>query len=117
MVKFADVGYIFLIYFVCAIGLAILVDKIFGKFDPVKYEKESDLRIVLELLLAIWFFSLTCYAVRELVQTIPYPFDGVEGHVHKEMKELGGIWVFSAVFFITCTNMTERVKHFYNKFV
>jgi hypothetical protein len=116
-VKFADVGYIFVIYFVCAIGLAMLVDKIFGKFDPAKYEKDSDLRLVLELLLAIWFFGIASYGMRELVHVIPYPFDNIEGHIHKEMKELLSTWIFSIVFFITCSNMSDRVKHIYNKFM
>ena len=114
-VKMIDVGYIFVIYFVCAIGLAMLVDKIFGTFKPENYNKESNLRITLELLLSIMIFGILCYMMRELINIIPYPLNNVEGHAHKDMKELSSPWIFGVVFFFSCSNMSDRVKHFYKR--
>ena len=51
-IKMLDIGYIFAIYFIIAISLSMLIDKIMGRFDPALYKDVSDLKIMLELLIS-----------------------------------------------------------------
>lgn len=115
-IKMLDIGYIFLIYFTLAVGLSMFVDKMLGKFNPDAYKTVPNWQIMFELFLAFWMYGIACYIIRNLVELIPFPLDGYHGFQHKKVKELSSAWVFGFVFLTCSSNMSDRLKYFYNRY-
>jgi hypothetical protein len=116
-IKMLDIGYIFAIYFIIAISLAIIIDKIMGPFDPTLYKDIPNWKIMLELLFAFWMYGVACYIIRNVVELIPFPLDGYGGFKHKKVKELGSAWVFGFVFLTCSSYMSERLRYFYRRYM
>lgn len=93
-IKLLDIGYITIIYFIAALISCILMDKFFGEFDQAKEEKKNLTQIITELLVYMWFLGIVMYIVRNLVELVPFPLEGIYGFQHKRVKELGNAYVF-----------------------
>jgi len=113
-IKILDIGYITVIYVVFSIVIASFVDNIIGKFDEKKESKKPIWRILIEMILAIWFYGVLIYIVRNLVELIPFPLNGYEGFEHKRVKELGNATVFTFTFLIFCDYFKSKISFFYN---
>ena len=87
-IKLLDIGYVTVLYFVIGFALAVLTDRILGKFDATEAEKKSTSRVVLELLLHMWVYGLLVYFVRNIVQHTPSPFHNVWCFDHTKVKEM-----------------------------
>ncbi len=100
-IKIIDICYLTVIYFLIGIFIAKLIDKIIGKFDKDKEEKKHITRILTETILFISFIGITLYVLRNIVEKIPFPLDGLYGFNHMRVKEINGgiVFVFSLLFF------------------
>jgi hypothetical protein len=96
-VKIMDIGYVTAIYFIVGLIFSRLFDKLFGEFDPKKEEKKHIVQSGAELVGMIWIIGISTYFVRNLVELIPSPFDGLGGFVHKKLKELSGAGVYTMI--------------------
>lgn len=113
--KILDIGYITVIYFFLGIGLAKLFDKLYGKFDPKQEEKKSFLRQTLELIGMMWLSGVVIYIIRNLVEFIPSPFNGIAGFDHLRVKELKNATVFAFIFLFFQSYFKEKLQHYYNR--
>jgi len=98
IIKILDIGYITTIYFVIAIFISKITDKIFGEFDENKEKKKSKFRILLELIGVFWLYIVIIYIVKNLVELLPSPFDGINGFQHMLVKELKTGFPFFFIF-------------------
>lgn len=96
--KLIDIGYITAIYFVVGILLGALMDKLFGTLDPQIESAKSFLQVSIECVGLMWLYGVIIYIVRNLVEQIPFPLDGVSGFKHDKVKELKNASVFVFVF-------------------
>ena len=112
-IKILDIGYITVIYVIFSIICAFIIDKIIGKFDEKKESEKPLWRITSEMILAIWFYGVLIYVVRNLVELIPFPLDGYEGFIHKRVKESGSATVFTFTFLIFCDYFKNKIMFFY----
>ena len=74
---------------------------------------KSAWQIICEMILAIWFYGVLIYVVRNLVELIPFPLNGYQGFDHKRVKELGSATVFTFTFLIFCEYFKNKVIFFY----
>jgi len=95
--KIMDIGYVTAIYFIIGLIFSRLFEKLFGKFDPKKEEQKHIVQEGAELIGMIWIIGISTYVVRNLVELIPSPFDGVAGLIHKKLKELTGASVYTMI--------------------
>ena len=116
-IKIIDIGYIYIIYFIITICLAILADRILGTFDPILYKNTPDWKIGVEILLTIWIFGILFYIMRNVIEIIPFPLDGYKGFSHTSVKELENSWIFHFIFLTCCTNIKDRLTYFYKRYI
>jgi len=95
--KIMDIGYVTAIYFIIGLIFSRLFDKLFGEFDPKKEEQKHIVQEGAELIGMIWIIGISTYVVRNLVELIPSPFDGIAGLIHKKLKELTGASVYTMI--------------------
>jgi hypothetical protein len=89
-VKVLDIGYIASLHFVTAFIVSEAIDRMMGKFNKVEADKKSVARLFAEIIVHVCFLGIIVYMLRNLVEIIPFPFDGVHGFSHKRLKELSG---------------------------
>jgi len=114
-VKILDIGYITVIYFIIAMFVSRLFEIIFAQYDKYINKSEHYIFIIIEIIIMMWLVGVSTYIVRNLVELIPSPFDGVSGLVHKKVKELGGAGVYTFVIMSFTSCIKDRVTELDNK--
>lgn len=116
-VKVLDIGFVTTVYFVLAVALALTVDEMLGPFDAADADRKTLFRITVELILHTWFVGVTIYVVRNLVERVPFPLDGVAGYQHGRLKELANAAVFSGGFIIFQTHLKSKIEYLRQRLV
>ena len=114
LIKMLDIGYVTLIYFLLAIVIAVLMDKLYGVYNEKDESKKSTLRKTFDLVGMIWINGLIIYIARNLVPLIPSPFNNINGFKHSNLKELKSAYVFDFVLIYTQKNLVKRMEVFYD---
>ena len=101
VIKIIDIAYITILFFIFAYILGGYINLFFVYIYGTDYEKKSNFVLTLEILSQVIFIGIVCYIGRNLIEHIPFPLDGINGFVHKQVKELGSgafIIVFLVMF-------------------
>jgi hypothetical protein len=99
LIKILDIGYITVIYFILGLITSRILDKYFGKFNKDEDNKKNIINVGTEIVVIMWVLAILIYLARNLVESIPSPFDGVLGFQHNLVKELGSASVFAMILF------------------
>jgi hypothetical protein len=111
-VKLLDIGYVSLLYFLFGIVFAKGFDMLYGKFDKDKYKDKPKWKLFIEIILHIFAIGVVAYLLRNVVERIPYPLDGVAGFKHSLLKELEGGHILTVVIILFQKNLEEKVRYF-----
>ena len=114
-IKMLDIGYINAIYLLLGIILAKLCDEYFGKFNKKEEDKKPIWKSVLELILYLWFIGVVVYIVRNLVELIPFPLNGVYGFDHHKVKELTSGATFAITFIYFQQHYQDKIKYIFER--
>ena len=117
LIKILDIGYVTAIYFVVAIILAKIFDEMYGPFNKAAEEKKGMLQRTVELILMMWVYGIVIYLIRNIVELIPSPFDGMYGFEHDRLAELKYAAVFTFIFLYFHSYFREKLMYYYNEFV
>lgn len=112
-IKIIDIGYIAVIYAFIAIVFSAIMDKYLGTYDKKKADEQSLARVSLEAIIYIWFIGAVTYAIRNLVELIPFPLNGVHGFDHFKVKELGNATVFVFIAMYYQKNFKDRLDYLF----
>jgi hypothetical protein len=113
LVKILDIGYTTLIYFLLAMFISVLLDKIYGEYDEQEEERKSTLRKTMDLIGMIWINGIIIYFARNIVQLIPSPLNNIHGFKHSRLKELNNAYVFDFVLLYNQNNLIKRMGNVY----
>ena len=114
--KVTGIAYVTVLYFSFGLMIAKGFDTLYGTFDKKKYENntrnESIAWLVLDILSHIVFLAVVLYVLRNIVERIPFPLEGLGGYRHRRLKELysGPVMDFVSLFFQQ--NLTKKIKYF-----
>jgi len=111
-VKLLDIGLVSVYFFVIGIAVAKVFDYIYGDFDKEKYEKHSKLRLFFEIVLHLFLLGVVAYLLRNIVERIPFPLDGLAGFDHGRLKELEGGHVMAIVMILFQKNLQDKIAYF-----
>jgi hypothetical protein len=111
-VKLIDIGYVTFLFFMFGVVFAKGFDLLYGKFDKDKYKKEPKWKLLLEILIHVFAIGVVAYILRNVVELIPFPLDGVAGFRHSMLKELEGGHILTVVLILFQKNLEEKVRHF-----
>ena len=110
-IKICDIGYI--TYFLLAIVISKICDHIFGQFDEITERQKSKSRQLLELMGIFWFYIIIIYIVRNIIEFVPSPFEGINGFHHILVKELKTAFAFFFIFLYLQRHFLNKLKFFY----
>ena len=114
-IKITDIGYITVIYFVSAFYVSMFIDKLLGKFDPEIADKTSTTRLLFECIFHVWCLGVLTYAVKNIVELIPFPLDGIYGYDHRRLKELDSAAIFSVIIIVFQKNLYDKLEYVYKR--
>ncbi len=114
-IKIIDIGYVTCIYFVVGYMAAFAYDKLLGKFDEAAAREKSTLRLATELIFHVWTIAVLTYAIRNLVELIPFPLHGVYGFNHYRVKELTIAPIFSLVIITFQDHLRDKMRYLFDR--
>jgi hypothetical protein len=112
-IKVIDIGYIAVIYFTLAFFISGSIDKWLGKFEAKA--RKSTLRLAAEVILHIWCIGVIVYIVRNIVERIPFPLNGIRGFEHRRVKELSNAAVFTFVMLFFQKHLRHKLEYLYER--
>jgi len=112
--KIMDIGFIALVYFMIGVFLAKKFDNYLGPFNKAKEDKKGKVRQILECVGLTWLFGVIIYIVKNMVELIPSPFDGIGGFDHMRVKELRNAPVFLFAFLTFQTHYMDKIRYLFS---
>lgn len=115
-IKMVDISLLGVYYLFGGIVLSLIIDKLFPVYDEEVYSNKSSQEIFLEVCLNISLIMIIVYILRNIVEKIPFPLDGVAGYEHKRVSEIkGGVLIAFAVITFQ-PNFKNKVTLLINRF-
>ena len=111
-VKLFDIGFVTFLFFIFGLLFAKGFDLLYGKFDKDKYKKESKWMLFLEIVIHVFAIGVVAYILRNVIELIPFPLEGVAGFRHSMLKELEGGHILTVVLILFQKNLEEKVRYF-----
>ena len=111
-VKLIDIGLVSVYFFIFGIAVAKVFDYIYGEFDSEQYKGYSNIRLFLEIVVHLFLLGVVAYVLRNIVELIPFPFEGVGGFKHERLKELEGGHVMAIVMILFQKNLQNKIVYF-----
>lgn len=117
-----DIIYISALAVIFGFILAYISDQIFGSFNKEKYDNEikdkKDIRIELavKMIIVVSYTSIILYLLRNFIELIPSPFNGICGLQHVRVKEIETVTgIVFVLFFSYQFDFLEYVRERYVK--
>lgn len=110
-IKMIDIAYVATIYLTLGASLSIFIDRKLGKFDPKEADEKPVSRLYGEVLLHFISIGILMYIVRNTVEWIPFPLNGVYGYDHMRLNELRNAGLFGVIFFLFQNNLREKLVY------
>lgn len=115
LLKMFDIFLLTAYYFTLAFIAATTIDTFLGKYEDTEDENKSTLRLFSEAIIHTFLLLIVFYLARNLVDLIPFPFDGLYGFQHSRVKERGGDVVFVFIVFFYQDYYTKKLQTLYNR--
>jgi hypothetical protein len=114
-VKALDISYLTVLSFVFGVTISLSLDKAFGTFDPEKADKKNIALLMLEIVGHVCLLGVIIYIMRNVLEKIPSPLEGVQGLQHKKLKELGTASVFIFFLMFYQKHLIAKMDYVYNR--
>ena len=108
-VKIVDIAYVAAIYLTLGAVLSIVIDRYLGKFDSDEADDKSTAQLYGEVLLHFASVGILIYIVRNVVEWIPFPLNGMYGYDHMRLTELRNAGLFGVIFFLFQNNLKDKL--------
>jgi len=110
VIKILDMGYVSVLYFLIGIFLSKVTDIIFGKYQEEEIKQISTLRLMLEIILTIWFNMTLFYITRNVMELIPSPFHGLYQYDHSRLKEVTDTTILGLTYLYFQSGLRNRLN-------
>ena len=116
-VKLLDIGYVTALFFLAGYYTAQYSEKVFRNFlgEPSTFTSKSNTRLLMEILLQIAIIGMMSYILRNLVEKIPYPLNGMKGYDHLKLKELAGPGVITFFLVVFSFDLQQKIMTVRNR--
>ncbi len=122
LIKMIDIIYISILAVIFGFSLAYVSDKIFGKFEKEKYDneikenKEIRYELFIKIVVVVSYTSIILYLLRNFIELIPSPFNGICGLKHVQVKEIETVTgIIFVLFFSYQYDFLEYIRNTYTR--
>jgi len=112
--KIVDIGYITILHFISGFAVACLLTNYEEKFDEKKESKKPIYKIVLQIIWYLWLSGVAIYIMKNMIEHIPSPLEGLFGLQHFRVKEVSEAPILAYVVFYFQKPLTSRLEYLYN---
>ena len=119
-IKILDIGYITFIYGFFALIMVLFLDKYIYphiSLENVKEEDKNKYVLFIEILLCLTTYGIVAYILRNILQLIPFPLEGVYGFQHLRVGEVRSGAVISMVLLWFSKVIRNKIMIFQSKMV
>jgi hypothetical protein len=116
LAKIADIGFITILYFLSGFFMARIFDNYLDKYSKEEDDKKSNLQLILEISFYLWINGVAIYIVRNLVELVPSPFQGLYGLKHDLLLELKHAPILEFTLLYYQVHLTDKLKNLYDRF-
>ncbi len=113
VIKILAIIYITIIYGIGGIYTGIFLDKYVYKklyINEEEEKKKNIMRIQGEIIIIIIIYGIVTYLGRNILQEIPFPFEGVEGFQYMRVKEVASGGFYGMFILFILSTLTNKVK-------
>jgi hypothetical protein len=112
-IKMLDIGILTILYFTLGYIFSWLINKIYYNFDP--NAKPMKFLVFLEVCCQIFVIGILVYIIRNVIELIPFPLEGIYGYQHSRVRELssGGIALAFGLFYAQ-ENIKAKLNYIFN---
>ena len=119
LIKIVSILYVTVLYAVIGLTITYLLDKYVFKSDNIlidsaSMDKMNLIYIVISTAIIIGLIGVVGYIGRNLIQMIPFPFEGIHGFEYLRVKEVasgGVLLVFLIAFSQTVIKKHKQIKY------
>ena len=115
-IKLIDLGYIGAAHFLVGFFVSRGIDTLCGPFNADAERKKSTVRVMLEVIGLMWFNAVVLYIIKNTMEHIPSPLDGLGGFEHARVKELKSAPLLAFALLYYQSHLQEKLKALYNRF-
>ena len=122
LIKMIDIIYISILAVIFGFGLAYISDQIFGNFEKEKYDNEAKAKkeirheLFIKMIFVVSYTSIILYLLRNFIELIPSPFNGICGLKHVRVKEIETVTgIIFVLFFSYQYDFLEYVRDRYTR--
>ena len=116
LAKIADIGFITILYFLSGFFMARIFDNYLDKYNKKYDDKKSNVHLILEIAFYLWVNGIAIYIVRNLVELVPSPFQGLYGLKHDLLTELKSAPILEFTLLYYQVHLTDKLKNLYERF-
>jgi hypothetical protein len=109
--KLVDIGFVTVYYFAAAFVLSSLLNWWMGPFDEETQKQKSIVLLLGEVILQFFVLGVLTFIMRNIVERVPFPFEGLGGFRHSRLKEVDDAGVFIIVFLFYQEHLALTLKH------
>ena len=113
MINIAIVGNYF---FFSGVIMSILINAIMPSFDEKDKKKKKTIVLFGEIVLNIALIMIIAYILRNVIELIPSPLEGVAGYEQSRLKELSGGVVLAFSILVLQPNLKNRLLELVSRF-
>jgi hypothetical protein len=122
VIKMIDIIYISILAVIFGFTLAYLSDRIFGIFEKKEYDEkvkeniEIRHELFIKMIIVVSYTSIILYLLRNFIELIPSPFNGICGLEHVRIKEIETVTgIIFVLFFSYQYDFLEYVRDKYTR--
>ena len=118
-IKIIDIAYITCLYVIPTLYVAKILDfYVYPYLTPYKNIPEKDkthIQLIAELLIYLSINGILAYILRNILQAIPFPFEGVYGFQHLRVKEVSSGQLIALVLIWFSNTIRDKMLLLHNK--
>jgi hypothetical protein len=114
-IKIFAIAYYLTLSFIFCFLIAKYIDKFFVYLYGTDFEKKTTTILYIEALTQIIFLGITGYILRNIIQSIPFPFEGIYGFHYMKVKEVTTPSTITLFLFIFQYKYHEKLSYIRDK--
>jgi hypothetical protein len=112
LIKTSDIVYISILYFVFGYYIAKATDYICDTLFGTDYNNLNQFQLIIEIVVQIIISLILSKYCKQIIETIPFPFEGLHGYSHFKLKDLlyGGDIIWSLGLLAYQKSLIQKIK-------